>query len=610
MPESSAPPVANFTAQNAPPVDGKQPADGKQPVPAGKKQLVLTPKQTEEVIARLSRFEPRPEYEETPGPYPVKYNPNARRIPFVFRSSGRFESPTGGSAKPTDEEAEAHLKCESGGITIEQCSITLPRSRDIIFSSQPRVLKVVSATANASVYDVEAGLRATEPRVFSVVFPHHGDVNCGFSAQGHSSNSKEASPARTANPVAVDSLSQFLSFGAALVAGSRGRISPAPRKTDESFILRSCSPGPIYAPKLDAIRPTPSICKFSESSRMQTPKGSVDAGDDATRSHDWVREVDLTQQHALLSTWETAPTVRMRPPREEFVHPNKQRCPPPPADDDAEGSSPVKRRVVAAASRLSERRQKIANILTGTSSLLGPAPVEEAAAETLAEPSGARPAGAPAAPCNISSGRGLTDVAASNSGTAAKSTATRSRPASAVLRRTPVGFSSAADSPFALASALADLKLTAITLGGPDDTATVGTDRTTCTVAGSSSVGYSRPSSAAAKWHDATPSTPGASRPCSSSGVHPKKAHPGNDPVAAPPTAFHSPQRHAAAAASVYDLRGSHSGSYSKAAAAAMQQRHMASKKRVAFPARLSHAQRVAAATAELQHWTTSSTPL
>ena len=551
---------------------------------AKKKQIVLSPERTKEVIDRLAHYEPRPLYEQTPGPYPIKYNPSARRIPFVFRSSNRFDIVGSGGASSSSDGDGAGLRPM---LDIDDCRLVLPRERDVVISSGPRFAKQGCETANASKYDVEKGLRAIEPRAFAVVLAHHADQDANRSFN----KSKATSGAPVARKEVVSSAAPFLSFSQEL--SSRGRISAAPRRTDEFFLLRSCSPGPIYAPNVDAVRPSPVYCKFSAAARTSSnhstagsARGCSEDGDDREVSD----VVDLQKQYTMLSTWETAPSVRMRAPREEFHNPTKQRCPPPPPDDGgplpAPSSAGHKRR------NRSEQRHRIKEVMNGPSSLLQ-------TSSGMEPPSSSDPSASAAAgedvnvqARNKAGTQQRNDRPQSAPGDRSGQTQTQlsslhSRPGSAISRSAGAGVASMmlpSSSPFS-SYAISDLKLSTITVMLDD--ASQQSDRA------ASSIGYSRPSSAMTttklRVRKETAAVRNSEQQVENGGF-------GDVVDGGCASGSSSPARRSIPS---YDLRGSHGGSFSRMAAQAASLR--AVKRRSAYPARQSHLQRTTA-----QFWTSS----
>lgn len=275
------------------------------------------------LAARLSKFDPRPEYMQTPGPYTIRYNPSSRKVPFVFRTMERFPPPP-----PAPSES---LDCNRA-----QCE---PRSRNVVLPKEERFYVPPSATRDVAVYDVESGVRACEERSRSTLLPPHGTP------------SRPTSPARSTTPPAADPTTLVpTGFNSALISG--GRISKSGvRDVNDFLVKRSASPGPVYSPTYTSVEPASFGARFSTQSRMQsTTKPPRPQSADASRCRclrEYPDNDSGVRNYRILSTWENAPIAAMGKPSAPFVNPNKQQAPPPPEDDAMPPKTFASRRPIA-----------------------------------------------------------------------------------------------------------------------------------------------------------------------------------------------------------------------------------------------------------------------
>jgi hypothetical protein len=313
-----------------------------QPPPS--RRRIISHEYAEAMANRLAKFNSRPEYLQTPGPYTIRYNPNNRKIPFVFPSMERFPPPP---PVPSDSLDCNRAQCEA-------------RSRDVVFTKEERFLLPPSATKDVPVYDVESGVRLCEERAYSTLLPPHGDST--------------QRPSRRAEPAVLDlppPTPTPQGFNTSMIVG--GRISKSGvRDVNDFLVRRSASPGPVYSPSYSAVESASFAARFSTQSRM--PIGDSGAEDQRSITTSSGRVASSTSPHrckrlgeypdcdngvrnfSVLSTWENAPVAAIGKPVTPYTNPNKQQAPPPPEDTTA----PVRR------SQLSARPTSAARALRGS----------------------------------------------------------------------------------------------------------------------------------------------------------------------------------------------------------------------------------------------------
>lgn len=268
-----------------------------------------TSSRTEALVRRLHEYHPRPEYVQTPGPYTTTHSQN-RRIDFVFRTTERFPTSTTTSMDDIDTDRAC----------IEA------RSRVAFVPTEKRFLRPKSATTNCAVYNSVQGLDAIAPRSFAVQLPPHAS-DCS------SSSSIPRTPQTVKQQSSQSQAIRERAEDSQRIIG--GRIAKnGTRDVFDFLVHRTASPGPIYNPSQDGIRPNVLGMKFSTQPRLQATETS-------NRSSSTGSDCSL-DAFRLLSTWPKAPAINMGKPPVAFVHPNRQLAPPPPEEIAAAQGTPVR----------------------------------------------------------------------------------------------------------------------------------------------------------------------------------------------------------------------------------------------------------------------------
>lgn len=278
---------------------------------------VISHERASALVERLSKYEPRPEYLQTPGPYPCSTG-NPRKIPFVFRTMQRFP--------PTPPAPQDALECNIDAIS--------ERQRNVIFTKEERFLLPPSATKGATVYEVEKGLRACEPKPHAILLPPHY-LNC---PQQQQKSETAKTPSRTSSPERLECSVPVSSFR----NSPGGRISKTGTRDVYDFLVyRSASPGPIYSPSYAAVQGATVAVRFTTQARMPSPVQAAGEGSGSQRTQCCSRcsenaaddqPRDIQSVLSKLSTWTNAPVAAFGKPTVPFVNPNKVLSPPAPAE--------------------------------------------------------------------------------------------------------------------------------------------------------------------------------------------------------------------------------------------------------------------------------------
>lgn len=205
----------------------------------------------------------RVEFLDTPAGYHWEDTRDNRKIPFVFRTSERFP--------PTPPPFSESLECNLAAVE--------PKPHVAVIADAPRWPP--DSTEKIKQYDVEKGLRALEAKTFAATFA--------------TSQRPEPKVASSHMPN-----QEYLTIAHTRHVG--GKFTGERRNTEEHFVIRRQSPGPIYAPKFTAVDPKPTITVFSSQPR-EPPVKSLGPGP--------LAYADSVAQTDNLSTHRKAPCVRI-----------------------------------------------------------------------------------------------------------------------------------------------------------------------------------------------------------------------------------------------------------------------------------------------------------
>lgn len=263
-----------------------------------------------ELVDRLATPSDRIERLDTPGPYAVPAAPFAStRFPMRIRQSPRWPPP-----RPAPHD---RIDCDY--------SATEPRAASVVFSSEPRFRGAYTVAAATDCYDVDAALRKTERRTFAAT----------FASLQPSRRVRDGAAAPTSQPSSPRSplLTRAASFGDRSMAAAPNRIrggafTKSTRDTMAGMLGgRPQSPGPIYNPSHDAVRPAvasgvfstaPRVCRLGPPSGggFDTQVSSTDASSHRNNASDEGHRADhgpswgsdLAEQERKLSTWTRSPS--------------------------------------------------------------------------------------------------------------------------------------------------------------------------------------------------------------------------------------------------------------------------------------------------------------